>query len=143
MVYLWVTLIPVSRKLTLYLSPLKMLSCPMAISNRLRAAMRGGFLSSFSELGAGTCNSLEPNCDTGHGFGKACVGVARSDPQNNPASNSWSAVSGTPNESVMAIAGAPVESVVVCAQFPPKHGVCPATSPLSYRQLKPNQGPVF
>ena len=32
----------VSRKLTLYLSPLKMLSCPIATSNKLRAAMALG-----------------------------------------------------------------------------------------------------
>src|SRR5450631_170719 len=109
----------VRRKLTLYLSPLNMLSCPIATSNRFRGAMRAGFLSSFSEFGAGTCNRLDPNCDTGHGFGNACVGVARSDPQNSPASNSWSALNGTPNESVIAIAGSPVEVTVVWAQLPP------------------------
>src|ERR1035437_7681219 len=117
--YLSVTLMAVSRRLTLYLSPLSMLSCPMATSNRFRGAIRGGFLSSFSVFGAGTCNSVDPNCDTGHGFGRACVGVARNDPQNSPASNSSSALRGTPNESVIAIAGCPVEVTVVCAQLPP------------------------
>ena len=98
---------------------------------KLRDAIRGGFLSSFSVFGAGNCNNVDPNCDTGHGFGRPCVGVARCDPQNSPASNCWSGLRGAPNESVKAIAGCPVEVVVVCAQFPPKQGAWPATSPLS------------
>src|SRR6202035_382018 len=109
----------VNCRLTLYLSPWNRLSCPMAISKRLRPAMRGGFLSSFSVFGLGTFNKVDPYCERGHGFGSATVGVARIDPQKSPASNSSSAVSGVPNESVIATAGAPVESTVVWAQLPP------------------------
>src|ERR1700722_834629 len=106
-------LMAVNCRLTLYLSPRNTLSCPTAISNRLRPAILGGFLSSFSVFGLGTFKRVDPYCDKGHGFGSAVVGVARSEPQKRPASNSWSAVSGVPKESVMATAGAPVESTVV------------------------------
>src|ERR1700740_1222858 len=112
-------LIAVNCRLTLYLSPWNKLSCPMAISKRFLAAIRGGFLSSFSVPGLGTLNSVDPYNDRGQGFGSATFGVARCDPQNKPDSNSWSAVRGTPKESVRATAGAPVESTVVCAQLPP------------------------
>jgi hypothetical protein len=37
----------------------------------------------------------EPNSAAGHGSGIGCVGVARTPPQNNPASKSSSAVNGT------------------------------------------------
>src|SRR5450432_1718709 len=103
----------VRRKLTLYLSPRNMLSCPRATSKRFRGAIRGGLWSSPSLFGTGICSKVDPNCDTEHGLGRGCVGVARCDPQNRPASNSSSALRGTPNESVIAIAGAPVEVTVV------------------------------
>src|SRR5580704_19518628 len=108
-------LMAVSWRLTLYLSARNRLSCPMETSKRLRAAIRGGFLSSSSVFGLGTFSRVDPYCDRGQGLGRATVGVECWEPQNNPDSNSWSAVRGTPNESVSATAGAPVESVVVWA----------------------------
>src|ERR1700739_4200266 len=103
-------LMAVSWRLTLYLSPRNRLSCPTETSNRLRAAIRGGFLSSFSVFGLGTFNRVDPYCDRGQGLGRAPVDVARCETQNRTDSNSCSAVNGTPNESVSATAGAPVES---------------------------------
>src|SRR3984957_10614343 len=83
---------PVRRKLHLYLSPLKMLSSPMAASKRLRGWMRGGFLSSFSVPGAGTFTRFDVSPEAGHGVGKGVVGVALILSHMRPACNSWSAV---------------------------------------------------
>src|SRR5450432_1546072 len=112
-----------------------MLSSPTAKSNRLRAAMRGGLWSSFSVPGAGILISEEPYCDAGHNP-ESPIGVVRTDPQKSPAWNCWSGV--MPETSTM-------ESVPFgpLPQLPPAHGTGPATRPLSYRQLKPNQGPSF
>src|SRR5438876_9446686 len=88
--------------------------------------MRGGFLSSFSVPGAGMLTRVDPNCPAGHGDGKGVVGVACALPQNKPAWNSWSGVS----------------PLAVRSTGPPSEtGTAPATSPLSYRQLKPSHGP--
>src|ERR1700692_2510289 len=83
----------VSLRLHFRLSPLKRLSSPMEAANRLRGAMRGGFLSSSSVLGAGMLIKLEVNCDARQGVGRGAFGVARTPSQAKPASNSWSAVS--------------------------------------------------
>src|SRR5271165_5501898 len=101
--------------LHLYRSVLNRLSSPIARSNRLRCAMRGGLRSSFSVPGAGTRVSVELNCDARQVNGRGVVGVGRTPLQVNPAWNSWSAVRGIPNASVMLMAGCPL-SVVDCGQ---------------------------
>ena len=57
----------------------------MEASNRLRGAMRGGFLSSSSVLGAGMLIRLEVNCEARQGVGRAVVGVALTPLQAKPA----------------------------------------------------------
>src|SRR5580700_5051133 len=143
----------VSCALTLYLSPWKWnrLSCPTETSNRFRDAMRGGLWSSFSVFGAGTLMRGGPNDDAAQLKGRGAVGVARTPPQVNPASGSSSAESGiSPTLAAPLLTnpppGTPVIGIVPgqsLAAFVPKHGVAPATSPLSYRQLKPIHGPRF
>src|SRR5439155_25381621 len=118
----------VSWRLILYLSPRKRLSSPTVMSKRCRGATRGGFLSSLAVPGAGMLTRVDPNSAAGHGDGKGVVGVARTLPQNIPAWNSWSGLSPLAARST----GPPSET-----------GTAPATSPLSYRQLKPTHGPVF
>ena len=73
----------VRRALHLYLSPWKMLSCPMAASKRLRDAMRGGLWSSFSVPAAGMLRYFDPYCEAGQRlFGLiGVVGVAYTFPQ--------------------------------------------------------------
>ena len=81
----------VSRRLTLYLSPRKMLSWPTARSKRLRGAIRGGLWSSFSVPGAGIETNVEPYCD-GAQLVKGDVNVGNTLPQCRPACICWSAV---------------------------------------------------
>src|ERR1019366_7209962 len=138
----------VNRALILYLSPWNTLSWPTDMSKRLRDVMRGGLWSSFSVLGAGTCISAEPNDDAGQLKGRGAVGVARTPLQVNPASDSWSAESG-----ISPTLAAPMLTLFtpprttdpgqLLNESAPKHGMAPATSPLSYRQLKPTHGPRF
>src|SRR5690348_16792400 len=96
--------------------------------------MRGGFLSSFSVPGARTARYFEPNWDTGHAVTPpvsavgmlelisvpvrlvAEGGAGREVPQKRPASNSWSAVKGTPNESCIRMASC-VPIVIDCEQL--------------------------
>src|SRR5208283_1438485 len=135
----------VNRALNLYLSPWKRLSWPTDISKRFRDAMRGGLWSSFSAFGTGTLIRAEPNPDAGQLKGRGAVGVARRPLQVKPASDSWSAergVSPTLAAPMLKLFTPPMttdpgQSLNV---FAPKHGVAPATSPLSYRQLKPTHG---
>src|SRR3978361_1377978 len=85
-------LTPVRRRLQRYLSVLKRLSSPMEASKRLRGAILGGFLSSFSVLGAGMLTRFEVSPLAEQRAGSACVGVAFTPLQARPAWNSWSAV---------------------------------------------------
>src|ERR1700675_3798857 len=119
--------------------------------------MRGGLWSSFSLLGAGTEMSVELNCVAGQtppGIGipagfAALGGVACTPLQVKPASNSWSALKGTLPTFEATRETEPFAGVVprlpgqVLNDSTPKQGVAPATSPLSYRQLKPTQGSFF
>src|SRR3984885_15645086 len=127
----------VNCALTLYLSPWKMLSWPRARSKRLRDATLGGLWSSFSVPGAGICKSDDPYCEAGHRFvprlelsgvpvGFPGVGGAgRTEPQNSPASNCWSALSPDVSTTESLPAGPFAQSC------PPAHGAGPATNPLS------------
>src|SRR4051812_25477523 len=114
-------LMAVSCRLHLYLSPRNKLSSPTETSNRCRAAMRGGFLSSFSVPGAGIEIRVDPYWAGAHVVSGA-LSVGRTFPQNNPACNCSSALN--PDRST---------GVVVSVA----KGTAPATRPLSYRQLKP------
>ena len=89
--------------------------------------MRGGFLSSFSVPGAGIEISVDPNW-AGAQLMSGEFSVGRTLPQNKPACNCSSALN-------------PVRSTGVVVSV--ANGTAPATSPLSYRQLKPTHGPVF
>src|SRR5215471_2347598 len=99
----------------------------MATSNRCRGRMRGGLLSSFSVPGAGMWMSVEPNCEAGQKpvVLIGVVGVAWTAPQKSPAWNCWSGVS----------------PEISTGLTPSPNGADPATSPLSYLQLKPTHGP--
>src|ERR1700690_3963239 len=113
-----------------------MLSWPTATSNKCLGATRGGLWSSFSVPGAGICKSDDPYCAAGQrsvpklelsgvpvGF-PGVGGVGRTKPQNNPASNSWSALSPDVSTTESLPAGP-------LAQLPPAQGAGPATNPLS------------
>src|SRR5579863_8674785 len=69
----------------------KILSLPTVASKRLRGAIRGGFLSSFSVPGAGMLTSDELYCD-GKQELKPEVGVALTPLQVRPAWACWSKV---------------------------------------------------
>src|SRR5215467_3227462 len=73
--------------------------------------------------------SVEPNCEAGQKPVEliGVVGVACTLPQKSPAWNCWSGVS--PDTST--------------GFTPSPNGADPATSPLSYLQLKPTHGPRF
>src|SRR5258708_38594190 len=95
--------------------------------------MRGGLWSSFSVPGAGIFASVDPNCGPGQELGRAANGVACTPLQVIPAWNSWSAVK--PLKSTLKLGSLGTADVA--------NGIPPATSPLSYRQLKPAHGPRF
>src|SRR5208282_2197208 len=84
-----------------------MLFLPREASKRLRGAMRCGFLSLSPVLGAGMLMRLEENFEARQAAGKGFVGVAATPLHMNPASNSWSAVRGTPKAFTMLMAGWP------------------------------------
>src|SRR5271156_5561013 len=119
--------------------------------------MRGGLRSSSSLFGAGTEMSVDPNCRAGQTppgigipAGFAALGGAACTPlQVKPAANSWSALKGTLPTFDATRATVPLAGVVprlpgqALNASTPKHGVAPATSPLSYRQLKATHGYFF
>src|SRR5579863_3965408 len=101
--------------------------------------------------------SVELNCRAGQvppGIGMpagfaAVGGAARTPLQVKPASNSWSALKGTlptfdaTSETEPVAGSVPILPGQVLNDSTPKHGVAPATSPLSYRQLKATHGYFF
>src|SRR5215471_14435638 len=129
----------VSCRLTLYLSPRNRLSSPMATSKRWRGAMRLGLRSALLVPGGAIETRVDPYCVPGHrplgeigtprGF-EALGAAARTEPQNNPAWNCWSGLRGETSTAVAVPFGPLLQS-------PPAQGTGPATSPESYRQLKP------
>src|SRR5919201_5923737 len=103
--------------------------------------MRGGLWSSSSAPGAGIEMSVDPYCEAGHRFAPrlepiGVVGVARTEPQKRPAWNCWLGLI-TDASTTVSLPSGPL------LQLPPAQGTAPATSPLSYLQLKPNHGPSF
>src|ERR1039458_10602561 len=102
-----------------------MFCCPTVTSNRLRGAMRGGFLSSLSVPGAGMLTSVEPYCEGRHDW-KPAVRVAFTPLHVRPAWACWSKVR-------------PLRSTGVVGSA--AKGTEPATRPESYRQFHPAQGP--
>ena len=107
-----------------------MLSCPMARSKRWRGAMRGGLWSSSSVPAAGICHKRGTVLGVRtRSLAEVAMGVA------------WTAAAKQPCLELL-IWQSDTHQVHLdrCAVIG-RRGHDPATSPLSYRQLKPTHGP--
>src|ERR1700740_1227984 len=128
----------VRRRLHLYRSLLlKRLSSPRLMSKRLRGAIRDGLWSSSDVPGAGVLLRVEPYWEAGKSI-RGVMNVGTADPQNRPA---WSCAS--PSRPLRSTKGTPPrrnppQTVLGFVRL--KHGVGPATRPLSYRQLNAIHG---